>query len=390
MKLSKIVFFSHDAELYGASRSLITLIKGLQARGIECLVVVPYRGPLVEFIKENNIDYFLFYYPSWFYKPIEVPFVEYFKRVLKFVFQTTRFLWHKNLNAKLKGYDLFVSNTSSIPTGALLAMKLGKPHVWYIRELVELHYGFKYILGKKFFLYLIDKTKLRLFNSAFVMNYYLQQLTHKNVNEVIHNGIYPKEKFGECLTDYKASALRQDGTFVFSLIGFIHAGKGQMQAVDAMVSVVQEFKHAKLLIVGSGESAQLQQYINDKGMNAYVILTGYLPDVREIFLQSHCLLNCARYEAFGRTTVEAMAYSLPVIGNNSAGTAEIIQHNHTGLLYNNTTEDLIACMKKLISDPAFARVLGTQGWHEAYEKYNVERYVEKFSDFITKHVPSNR
>jgi glycosyltransferase involved in cell wall biosynthesis len=138
--------------------------------------------------------------------------------------------------------------------------------------------------------------------------------------------------------------------------------------------------------VGNGESVSLQNYVNEKGISKEVILTGYLPDVSEVFLQSHCLLNCARFEAFGRTTVEAMAYSLPVIGNNTAGTAEIIQHNHTGLLYNGSTDELVSCMKALLKDPVFARQLGNNAWHDAIEKYNIELYVDNFLAFLKKEV----
>ncbi len=384
MKSLRIAFFSHDAELYGASRSLVSLVTGLQQNDIDCLIIIPYRGPLLKHIEDNNLKYAIAHYPSWFYKPEKVSFSQKVEMVPKFIFQLTRSIFDRRLNALLKGYDLLVTNTSAVPIGAFLSLKLRKNHIWYIRELVELDYGFKYILGKRLFLFLIDKTKFRLFNSEFVMNYYLQQLSHKNVNEVIYNGIYPRKKFVECKNEYTANAKVRDSTFVFCLVGFIHAGKGQLQAVEAIAEVVKEFKDVKLFIVGSGESSSLQQYVNDKDLSSHVVLTGYLPDVHRIFLQSHCLLNCARFEAFGRTTVEAMAYSLPVIGNNTAGTAEIVRHNYTGLLYDGTTEDLVVCMKTLINVPALARTLGENGWNEAHRKYTIEQYVDSFSDFIKR------
>ncbi|XP_020987743.1 uncharacterized protein LOC107464012 [Arachis duranensis] len=38
-------------------------------------------------------------------------------------------------------------------------------------------------------------------------------------------------------------------------------------------------------------------------------------------------------ETFGRVTIEAMAFGLPVLGTNAGGTQEIVEHNVTGLLH---------------------------------------------------------
>uniref|UniRef100_A0A7N0ZR42 Glycosyl transferase family 1 domain-containing protein n=1 Tax=Kalanchoe fedtschenkoi TaxID=63787 RepID=A0A7N0ZR42_KALFE len=38
-------------------------------------------------------------------------------------------------------------------------------------------------------------------------------------------------------------------------------------------------------------------------------------------------------ETFGRVTIEAMAFGLPVLGTDTGGTAEIVEHNVTGLLH---------------------------------------------------------
>ncbi|KAM2117169.1 hypothetical protein ACFX1Q_010332 [Malus domestica] len=38
-------------------------------------------------------------------------------------------------------------------------------------------------------------------------------------------------------------------------------------------------------------------------------------------------------ETFGRVTIEAMAFGLPVLGTEAGGTKEIVEHNVTGLLH---------------------------------------------------------
>ncbi len=48
---------------------------------------------------------------------------------------------------------------------------------------------------------------------------------------------------------------------------------------------------------------------------------------------SHVALMCSHSEAFGRVTVEAIKFGLPVIGANSDGTRELIREGWNGLLY---------------------------------------------------------
>jgi glycosyltransferase involved in cell wall biosynthesis len=42
---------------------------------------------------------------------------------------------------------------------------------------------------------------------------------------------------------------------------------------------------------------------------------------------------CSKCEAFGRVTIEAMKIGIPVIGSNTCGTVELIEHERSGLLY---------------------------------------------------------
>ncbi|TQD97693.1 hypothetical protein C1H46_016666 [Malus baccata] len=47
----------------------------------------------------------------------------------------------------------------------------------------------------------------------------------------------------------------------------------------------------------------------------------------------YCSVQYGLGETFGRVTIEAMAFGLPVLGTEAGGTKEIVEHNVTGLLH---------------------------------------------------------
>ena len=87
--------------------------------------------------------------------------------------------------------------------------------------------------------------------------------------------------------------------------------------------------------------------VNEKLTNR-VVLLGYRNDVKSLMKRSRALLMCSENEAYGRVTAEAMLNDCIVIGRNSGGTAELIEHEKTGFLYN-TNEELIFLMEKVLN-----------------------------------------
>ena len=72
-----------------------------------------------------------------------------------------------------------------------------------------------------------------------------------------------------------------------------------------------------------------------------------MADPYQVYRAADVVLMCSKFEAMGRTTAEAMATCRPVIGNNQGATPELIEHGHTGLLYQGDSESLAAQMLTL-------------------------------------------
>jgi glycosyltransferase involved in cell wall biosynthesis len=189
---------------------------------------------------------------------------------------------------------------------------------------------------------------------------------------VIYNGVLAAHRFAE-LAMRSEERWRADTPFTFAMVGLIHPGKHQVEAVEALRSLLDRGLVARLVIVGAGREAPVRQRIDELGLAAHVELTGYLEQPFDVLFRSHALLMCSRNEAMGRATVEAMACGLPVIGHASGGTPELVHDGTSGLLYPGGVEVLAERMALLVGDRQLARRLGDQARQDATARFSVER-----------------
>ena len=85
---------------------------------------------------------------------------------------------------------------------------------------------------------------------------------------------------------------------------------------------------------------------------------------------------CSKNEGMGRVTVEGMSACKPVIGYDNAGTSELIEHEHTGLLYSHGHEELASNMLCILENPEFGYKMGENAWQIARRKFTIESYAD--------------
>jgi len=259
----------------------------------------------------------------------------------------------------------------------MAASILGLPHVWHLREFVDLDYGLRYDWGRRVFRRFLRRAEATISISQAVRSYHLGGAESSRAY-VIYNGVAFSSEFEDL---YRRAnfliAENSDRPFTFVIPGLIHPAKSQEVAIRALSLLAKENPEVRLLIVGDGDDRSLRNLTEELGITSKVEFWGYIEDPFRAYLASDAVLMCSRYEAMGRVTVEAMAACRPVIGYDQAGTSEIVQHEHTGLLYRGGAEALAECMRRLVEDPSWARQLGINGWRLAREKYTIEAYAER-------------
>jgi glycosyltransferase involved in cell wall biosynthesis len=87
-------------------------------------------------------------------------------------------------------------------------------------------------------------------------------------------------------------------------------------------------------MVGGGPILpRLQAMIREAGLDSVIRLLGPQDDALPFYRNATAFVSTSRWEAFGLTTVEAMASNLVVVASRVPGTVDLIAHGETGLLY---------------------------------------------------------
>ncbi|KAJ1433913.1 Glycosyl transferase, family 1 [Sesbania bispinosa] len=92
-------------------------------------------------------------------------------------------------------------------------------------------------------------------------------------------------------------------------------------------------------------------------------------------------------ETFGRVTIEAMAFGLPVLGTDAGGTQEIVEHNVTGLLHpvGRPGNDVLAQnLRFLLKNQLVRKQMGVEGRKKVQGMYLKQHMYKKFVEVIVR------
>lgn len=91
------------------------------------------------------------------------------------------------------------------------------------------------------------------------------------------------------------------------------------------------------------------------------------------------------YEAFGQTSLEAMACETPVVGFNTGGIPDMVKPGKTGwLAERGNTQDLAAKLQQVLDDPATAQQLGKQARTFAMGNFSLELQLKKYMQLYAR------
>lgn len=140
---------------------------------------------------------------------------------------------------------------------------------------------------------------------------------------------------------------RQDGPRGALPEGFAHGAAtiigtaGRMQPVKdqatllrAFARVVQVHPSTRLVMIGSGPLlAELRALAAALGVGDQVWFPGALDDVAAVLRSMDVFVLPSLSEGISNTLLEAMASGLPVLATGVGGNLELVQHGHTGRLF---------------------------------------------------------
>ena len=374
----RIFFISHSAGQYGAELALLELLHGLTKLNVQCMVLVPKRGPLLAKLDSMNVEWRIIPYPKW--QARSHSFLSFLVRT----FVNAIIAIPVAIMLSRWRADIVYTNTSVACVGGLSAWLARKPHVWHLHESFRQKSkhapGVSEKLAMKLMYYL---SKSFIVISSAVRDDFQHYIHESKLNLIYQSVTLPKISQG---STHESSSDTQ--FFRCVIIASLNPWKGQHEAIQAISQLISKGINIHLLIVGGGKKLYLevlQQRVIEAGLEHHVKFTGYVDNPCQFFQIADVVLICSQWEPFGRVTIEAMLAGKPIIGTDSGGTAELIQEGKTGLLYKpGYIDELAEKIQYLYENPEIKLTLGATAQVWASNRFTQERYAKQVFDLLFK------
>ncbi len=147
-------------------------------------------------------------------------------------------------------------------------------------------------------------------------------------------------------------------------VGRLHPQKGFDWLIDIFAGLVNKYPSWDLVILGEGAlRTELEGQVTGLGLEKRVFLPGRVGNLNEWYESADIYVLSSRYEGFGNTLAEAMAYGTPVISFDcDTGPRDIIRDKVDGLLVPpGDIPALTAALDNMMGDNVFRSELAEHG-----------------------------
>lgn len=362
-----VLYLHGSADLYGADRTLLQLVQGLDRDRFRAIVALPVHGPLVAALQDAGAH-------------VEIGPLGVGCRASMSAVGIARLLWDlpravgfvRRLTRRYRP-SIIHTNTIVVLGGAIGAWTARVPHLWHVHEILPA----SSFVSRFFVRALHTLSDLAVSNSRCTRASFGAEAQHEH--HVVHNGSEVESLDDSLTTKTNTTVL---------LVGRVNSWKGQQLLVDAAASLHARFPDVRYRIVGDAPTGQehfereLDAHIQAAGLGKVVTRAGFAHDTAAEYRAADIVvIPSTRPEPFGLVAIEAMAHGLPVVAANHGGLSEIVVHRHTGLLFIPGSKlDLTHQLGTLLDDPWQAKQLGKNGRNRQARHFSVSRYCAEFAD----------
>ncbi len=347
MKKTNVLFINHSVRDGGPGRSLLYILKYIDRDKINPLVLIPKHDIFSESLKSEGIFENVIVdprFPENIQKSTMVsdttwaPGLMRVFSIIANIVNMLRLLFGSPKIIRENGIDIIYCNgTLAKIVGTLIGRKNKKPVIWHVRNiqqtrfmksLMEMLSGFSCV--KK--IICVSRATAKPFKRA------------KSKVNVVYNGIDPADFDRDSIR----GSLREEfsipsDTVLVGNTGRVVPRKGYVEFIDTVGRLVSNSnisEKTKFVIVGDtpwffpkNHLRELEDHAERLGVRDSFIFTGYRKDVRPYLKDFDLFVIPSNYpDPFPRSVIEAMAFSLPVVGFSIGGIAEAIEDGKTGFL----------------------------------------------------------
>ena len=378
--MKRILYLHAGAEMYGADKVLLELIKGLDYKEFEAHVILPNDGVLVEVLRQVGAKVSVLDYPILrrkYFNP---------KGIADYIRSYNFYAKQIALYAREHSIDMVHNNTAAVLEGIYLKRKLKLPLIWHVHEIIVKPKAISDFINMLMGRY-ADKIVTV---SQAVANHIKQSPFIKDSQvEVIYNGVdntvyYPMD----------ASSIREkfdiaQDALVIGMIGRVNAIKGQNDFIEAVEPLLEKNEQAVAFLAGGvfpGEEWRLEELdkrIASSSVVSQIHRIDYYDKTSELYnMFDIFVLPSIKPDSLPTVVLEAMACSKPVVGYNNGGIAEMVVDDKSGCLVKpNRPQELSNAISLLLDSSEKREKFGRVGYQRQRELFSLESYIKNFSEF---------
>lgn len=168
--------------------------------------------------------------------------------------------------------------------------------------------------------------------------------------------------------------------FRIAVFGNLNSTKAQHTILEALAKVKNRLPNNwKLYLIGKfidpAYEAVIRHSIESNKLDNHVVVTGFIDNAKQWMPGFDLIVLTTLGETFGLVLVEAMKSRVAVIGTNSEGVPEIIDHGENGLLVEpNNIEQLGQAIVTLCTDDTLRKRLAERGKLKADLLFDYQRH----------------
>ena len=377
--MKRILYLHAGAEMYGADKVLLELIKGLDSKEFEAHVILPNDGVLVEALRQVGAKVSVLDYPILrrkYFNP---------RGIADYIRSYNFYAKQIALYAREHSIDMVHNNTAAVLEGIYLKRKLKLPLIWHVHEIIVKPKAISDFINMLMGRY-ADKIVTV---SQAVANHIKQSPFIKDSQvEVIYNGVdnavyYPMD----------ASSLREkfdiaQDALVIGMIGRVNAIKGQNDFIEAVEPLLEKNEQAVAFLAGGvfpGEEWRLEELdkrIASSSVVSQIHRIDYYDKTSELYnMFDIFVLPSIKPDSLPTVVLEAMACSKPVVGYNNGGIAEMVVDDKSGCLVKpNRPQELSNAISLLLDSSEKREKFGRVGYQRQKELFSLESYIKNFSE----------
>lgn len=191
---------------------------------------------------------------------------------------------------------------------------------------------------------------------------------------VIYNGYRSEPQREAAIADLQA--LRENGLPLAGLVANIRPIKRIQDAIEALALLRAQDIDLQLVVIGSGDPAELNDLAQRRGVADRVFFLGPRDDVQRCLDYFDVALLCSESEGFSNAIVEYQYAGLPVICSDTGGNPEAIIDGETGFLFPVADVKALADhLQTLVEDPGRRQQMGGAAAASARQRFAVETMV---------------